>query len=267
MALLQQPEESRGRGSADGHASDGSGAAAAAPARALAAEAGVPFPFTVHLKGYNKGQGPPGPRVTFDFIVRRGDAIWQVRRRYRQVWEIHSALTQGLGRSVSRLSMPRPPPRVTPRSLVYGQEDDRFLQHRAQAIERYLQDLLHLIPNVEFCEVLWSFFCCVNLARSWQYGGPVCGGTPPVDAGVVAQLPRARGALEEVDADGEAPICVVCQEAMHVGSKGDDVRELPCGHLFHFRCISRWLASRNTCCMCNSSAVPTAPHLAPLLWG
>ncbi|KFY14319.1 hypothetical protein V491_06096 [Pseudogymnoascus sp. VKM F-3775] len=43
--------------------------------------------------------------------------------------------------------------------------------------------------------------------------------------------------------------CAVCMEATDGNSKDSEVRQLPCGHLFHYGCILRWLYYRN-CPVC-----------------
>jgi hypothetical protein len=88
----------------------------------------------------------------------------------------------------------------------------------------------------------------------------VGGGAPPVDDKVVEKLPKA---MEDADVlVGVIPtiLCVICQENMNVNDENADIRILPCGHQFHFDCIAGWLKHRNTCCICNGAAVPSAPH-------
>jgi len=213
--------------------------------------------------------------VMFTLMVRRGDAVWQVARRYRQVWAVHNSLIRGLGRATVNRTFPQPPPRVTLGSLLHGQLGDHFLEQRSRRIERYLTELLDLIPCIEQCEALYKFLCFVNLPR-WdldlRYGEVVGGGAPPVDAAVVAKLPSAAAgkaaavAVPAEDSLREAQpkptFCVVCQEQMDPGSEDADIRELPCGHQFHFACIAGWLRHRNTCCVCQAPAVPSAPRLA-----
>ncbi|KFY65818.1 hypothetical protein V496_02339 [Pseudogymnoascus sp. VKM F-4515 (FW-2607)] len=54
--------------------------------------------------------------------------------------------------------------------------------------------------------------------------------------------------LQRLEADGES--CGVCILEFNTEDGGDeDVRRLPCGHLFHFECILRWLYHRN-CPVC-----------------
>eukprot|EP00419_Tripos_fusus_P003641 CAMPEP_0172675730 /NCGR_PEP_ID=MMETSP1074-20121228/13457_1 /TAXON_ID=2916 /ORGANISM="Ceratium fusus, Strain PA161109" /LENGTH=207 /DNA_ID=CAMNT_0013493225 /DNA_START=294 /DNA_END=918 /DNA_ORIENTATION=- len=158
--------------------------------------------------------------------VRHGDAVWNIRRRHKQVWEMHSSLLRGLGRSASLTDLPRPPPKATARSLLFGQRDDQFLQERGAQIEQYVNNLLCYIPMVEQCEALYKFLCFTNL-RNWEYGEMVSGGAPPVDASAVAKLPR----MKELTMD---TLCVVCQNKMELGNEAEDVRVLPCGHKFHY---------------------------------
>ena len=49
--------------------------------------------------------------------------------------------------------------------------------------------------------------------------------------------------------------CVVCQEEF---TKGETAMFLPCGHCFHFPCISPWLAKDRTCPTCRKEVYHTA---------
>ncbi|XP_009122758.1 E3 ubiquitin-protein ligase SGR9, amyloplastic [Brassica rapa] len=66
------------------------------------------------------------------------------------------------------------------------------------------------------------------------------------------EIPAARAAVvalrgvEVLNAAGEVE-CVICKEEM---SEGRDVCEMPCQHLFHWKCILPWLSKRNTCPFC-----------------
>ncbi|XXG48141.1 hypothetical protein AAC387_Pa02g2664 [Persea americana] len=44
-----------------------------------------------------------------------------------------------------------------------------------------------------------------------------------------------------------AGVCTVCLEAFEAGK---DAKRMPCGHLFHDRCISKWLARDRSCPTC-----------------
>ncbi|CAH8379327.1 unnamed protein product [Eruca vesicaria subsp. sativa] len=66
------------------------------------------------------------------------------------------------------------------------------------------------------------------------------------------EIPAARAAVvalravDVVNNAGEVE-CVICKEEM---SEGRDVCEMPCQHLFHWKCILPWLSKRNTCPFC-----------------
>ena len=66
------------------------------------------------------------------------------------------------------------------------------------------------------------------------------------------EIPAARAAVvalravEVLNAAGEVE-CVICKEEMR---EGRDVCEMPCQHLFHWKCILPWLSKRNTCPFC-----------------
>eukprot|EP00842_Homolaphlyctis_polyrhiza_P005925 jgi/Hompol1/6333/HPOL_001501-RA len=67
-------------------------------------------------------------------------------------------------------------------------------------------------------------------------------------------------------------ICIVCREemiAMQQPAPGQNVqtdprhlqaaKKLPCGHIFHFRCLRSWLERQQTCPTCRRSVLDTTP--------
>ncbi|ELR05180.1 hypothetical protein VC83_06528 [Pseudogymnoascus destructans] len=61
------------------------------------------------------------------------------------------------------------------------------------------------------------------------------------------------GLLERPDPVPVGDTCAVCMMDLGAeGSDGEDVRRLPCGHLFHYECILRWLYNGN-CPVCRHS--------------
>ncbi|GMH10112.1 hypothetical protein Nepgr_011953 [Nepenthes gracilis] len=72
-------------------------------------------------------------------------------------------------------------------------------------------------------------------------GGKARRDVPASAAVVVAPLPSV-----EVGSGGSGE-CVICREEM---AEGREACELPCGHLFHWSCVLRWLTNRNTCPCC-----------------
>ncbi|KAJ0244625.1 hypothetical protein HA466_0192300 [Hirschfeldia incana] len=67
-------------------------------------------------------------------------------------------------------------------------------------------------------------------------------GNPPASKSVVEGLPVVELALEEGDM-----VCAVCKDEMVLE---EEVRRLPCRHLYHGECITPWLGIRNTCPVC-----------------
>lgn len=193
----------------------------------------------------------------YNLTVVHGNARWPIRRRFRQVVALHVQLLQGLGRTAIKDGLPRPPPKVTCRSLWHGPIDERFLAVRAVNMQRYFNDLLGYIPFVDQCEALHEFLCSVDvnnmsydalldLEQAIGRGGTV----PVVEASAIEALPR-------YDKDNSALLaverCVICQEDLEAE---EDVRVLPCGHQYHFPCIAQWIPVSNTCCVCQSVAIP-----------
>jgi E3 ubiquitin-protein ligase ATL41 len=71
------------------------------------------------------------------------------------------------------------------------------------------------------------------------------------------ELPAAFKFKRDVRA---APGLVQCSICLNVVREGDKVRKLPaCGHIFHARCIDRWLPAHPTCPICRA-AVGAAPR-------
>lgn len=71
----------------------------------------------------------------------------------------------------------------------------------------------------------------------------------PMIMGSDAKAPAAVAAvvaLPSVEA-GPARACVICREEM---GEGRHVCKLPCGHLFHWKCVIPWLRKTNTCPSC-----------------
>lgn len=208
-------------------------------------------------------------RAYYVLTVTRGELHWPIRRRYRQVMTLHSQIRAALGRSPMLLELPRPPPKVTCRSLVKGGLDDRFLVARAEGIQEYFSALLRYIPHVDQCEALHEFLCGVDvdgagyeaLLELGRQIGVGAAGPGPAQKELIAQLPRSAALSPASAAEAEVQLCVVCQE--HMDRVNDDVRILPCGHEYHFGCISEWLQQSNTCCVCNSPATAPAEATGP----
>lgn len=72
-------------------------------------------------------------------------------------------------------------------------------------------------------------------------------GPPPADMEKIQALPTIIITEEHV---GSGLECPVCKEDYTVG---ENVRQLPCNHLFHNDCIIPWLEQHDTCPVCRKS--------------
>ncbi|OPJ85672.1 hypothetical protein AV530_009229 [Patagioenas fasciata monilis] len=72
-------------------------------------------------------------------------------------------------------------------------------------------------------------------------------GPPPADKEKISSLPTVPVTQEQVEAGLECP---VCKEDY---APAEQVRQLPCNHLFHSSCIVPWLELHDTCPVCRKS--------------
>ncbi|EFN86278.1 TRAF-interacting protein [Harpegnathos saltator] len=50
-------------------------------------------------------------------------------------------------------------------------------------------------------------------------------------------------------------VCVICSELL---VPSDDVYHTPCGHIFHFQCLTKWIDRSNTCPQCREKTTARA---------
>jgi hypothetical protein len=81
-----------------------------------------------------------------------------------------------------------------------------------------------------------------------EYGLSVTGRKADLQQRLREYFEGCRGKIEK--ADHPDNVCVICYEQWtNVGPHG--LSSLPCGHLFGFKCIQRWLSQASTCPECN----------------
>lgn len=220
--------------------------------------------YSVHVDGF---EVTPRRNTVFYLLTishtvhPQGHAQWPIRVRFREFTKMHQQITEGLGRSTARRGLPRPPPRVSCRSLCYGSQSEYFLVARSAQLQRYLEALLRYIPGVDQCEVLRNFLCNIDFNRMsydalLDLGDAVGrGGVQPViDESMIAALPSSTAGVDEAGTDiaCSGRHCTICQEPM---TAEHDIRALPCGHEYHYTCIAQWLPVKNVCCICQAPAI------------
>ncbi|XP_036604758.1 E3 ubiquitin-protein ligase RNF126-like [Trichosurus vulpecula] len=72
-------------------------------------------------------------------------------------------------------------------------------------------------------------------------------GPPPADKEKIQALPTIQVTEEHVGSGLECPVC------KDDYTLGENVRQLPCNHLFHDGCIVPWLEQHDTCPVCRKS--------------
>lgn len=64
-----------------------------------------------------------------------------------------------------------------------------------------------------------------------------------------------KGDSKDVEEGDDEDLCPICLNDLEQGSK---LRQLPCKHVFHPKCIDEWLGSKSTCPMCKLDLAPPA---------
>lgn len=76
----------------------------------------------------------------------------------------------------------------------------------------------------------------------------------PVTPNPLPTLPATDADQQMIDSGVE---CAICLNPPELGGR---VTTLPCGHLFHYLCITQWLTRSTTCPLCRQDAVPLDQH-------
>ncbi|XP_060065357.1 E3 ubiquitin-protein ligase RNF181-like [Ylistrum balloti] len=87
-----------------------------------------------------------------------------------------------------------------------------------------------------------------GLAAEWDLEyGRIFGGdgkTPPASKKIVESLPTHIVTPTEAALERKCPVC------LGLFDEEDEVKEIPCSHKFHSKCILPWLDKVNSCPMC-----------------
>jgi len=82
-------------------------------------------------------------------------------------------------------------------------------------------------------------------------------GTPPASKIAIAGLPKlliAQSHIDEGKQQGKNGDCVICSDSFEIGN---EVKEMPCKHYFHTKCIDKWLGSEHNSCPVCRYELPT----------
>lgn len=62
---------------------------------------------------------------------------------------------------------------------------------------------------------------------------------PPAPRSVIDKIPRVKVTEEQAK---EGVDCAVCKDDLNIE---EEVAQLPCKHIYHFECVSKWLEAHN----------------------
>lgn len=152
-------------------------------------------------------------RITLRSAPERASQVSEGRRR------------SGGGRLFSRRNRPTEEERAQ-REL----DEVQALQRELLAMEAFFQTLLGQAYEREVFGGL----------------GEAVGAPPPASETAVRRLPTIRVAPEDLVDESNRQCCICYGE----NNLGDTVTRLPCGHLYHRPCVSKWLEKHCTCPVC-----------------
>ncbi|KAK6507440.1 hypothetical protein TWF481_005872 [Arthrobotrys musiformis] len=73
---------------------------------------------------------------------------------------------------------------------------------------------------------------------------------PPASEDSIKNLPKVKVTQAEVDDGSE---CVICQDEYKAD---EEVVKLPCKHIYHEECVTRWLETHDACPICRTPITP-----------
>mmetsp|Transcript_1020 Transcript_1020/g.1302 ORF Transcript_1020/g.1302 Transcript_1020/m.1302 type:complete len:605 (+) Transcript_1020:105-1919(+) len=114
-----------------------------------------------------------------------------------------------------------------------------------------------------FFFIIGQFFVCFvpNTRRNEQDGQMLFSSSQGLTEEELDAFPRRILCESDAEISDDDVMCSICLGPF---ASGDEVRDLPCEHIFHSSCVNDWLANETTCPLCRVSCRPrienTAPH-------
>lgn len=196
--------------------------------------------YRVQVDGYEKNRF-----VLYNLVVNRGTNEWRIQRRFSDIWGLNCV---GLENEIRNKFLPTLMcSRFSIRQHIYGRQSDKFLEMRMSDIQRYFDKILQ-ITSIEQSKTLNEFLFSDADMKECRYPG---------SAAEYAKAVLALPSIDRSDCASKYALqeCPICLNDSTSSSDGP-MCILPCQHIFHTSCISRWLARKNMCCMCRQVVIP-----------
>ena len=85
---------------------------------------------------------------------------------------------------------------------------------------------------------------------------PACTAASEAEPAAEPRVSSSTRATGEGQCGKNGTFCQSCSVCLDPFTKGDMARKLPCGHIFHSHCISKWVQRANRCPLCQHEIVP-----------
>ena len=127
---------------------------------------------------------------------------------------------------------------------VQGQDDPRLFRPETQEIPSD-RPMIYTVYTTTYFQPVFN----VDLDRRIEAILNFINGHTGIHSGV---QPATQTQIDQLQTVPESEVggkdCPICQEELKT-----EVRRMPCGHMYHRECLTRWLELHNSCPVCRSS--------------